>query len=181
MRPTAGFTTSLVVFAALSFGSIVGCTSPNPEFHTKDVTDEVGSGEMPDAFVKTNSGTAPDLAPGWGGSCSDGIKNGDQTDIDCGGACKPCKRGLMCRSGEDCESGLCINQTCVTNAPPNTCTNEEMDGTETDIDCGGDCLPCYNRDGCAASADCWSRLCANNVCLGGPERPLGPKPDGGTP
>ena len=32
----------------------------------------------------------PDLAP----TCTDGVKNGDETDIDCGGGtCEACKKG----------------------------------------------------------------------------------------
>ncbi|MBQ9395329.1 MAG: hypothetical protein IJU23_07400 [Proteobacteria bacterium] len=41
-------------------------------------------------------------------SCSDGTKNGDETDIDCGGSkCSPCVAGKVCKTNGDCETGLC--------------------------------------------------------------------------
>ena len=45
----------------------------------------------------------PDLAP----SCSDGVKNGDETDVDCGGSrCALCVAGKACGTVSDCASGL---------------------------------------------------------------------------
>ena len=39
-------------------------------------------------------------------TCSDGIENGSETDLDCGGAaCPPCVDGLECLVGSDCASG----------------------------------------------------------------------------
>jgi hypothetical protein len=41
-------------------------------------------------------------------SCVDGIKNGNETDVDCGGAiCGPCPTGKRCNVGADCTSGAC--------------------------------------------------------------------------
>ncbi|MFC2162322.1 hypothetical protein ACFLRF_01455 [Candidatus Altiarchaeota archaeon] len=47
-------------------------------------------------------------------TCTDNIKNREETGIDCGGTCKPCP----------------------------TCENQVRDGNEEDVDCGGDCRPC---------------------------------------
>jgi len=45
--------------------------------------------------------------------CSDGIKNGNETDLDCGGlSCSGCSVGLSCRIDEDCESNYCLNGKC---------------------------------------------------------------------
>jgi hypothetical protein len=44
--------------------------------------------------------------------CSAGspIKNGDETDIDCGGACLvKCELGAICGYHDDCASGHCSN------------------------------------------------------------------------
>jgi hypothetical protein len=47
-------------------------------------------------------------------ACTDGVKNGDETDIDCGGgsymglpACPPCNPGQKCGTGSDCVGGNC--------------------------------------------------------------------------
>ncbi|RVU46829.1 hypothetical protein EA187_06760 [Lujinxingia sediminis] len=40
-------------------------------------------------------------------TCDDGLQNGDETDIDCGGSeCEACAPGKMCELGEDCQEPL---------------------------------------------------------------------------
>jgi len=42
-------------------------------------------------------------------TCSDGVTNQDETDIDCGGdVCDPCADGGACTVGADCASGSCF-------------------------------------------------------------------------
>ena len=46
-------------------------------------------------------------------ACIDGLKNGGETDVDCGGpTCPQCALQKICAQGADCTSGLCWNQTC---------------------------------------------------------------------
>jgi hypothetical protein len=41
-------------------------------------------------------------------TCSDTVKNGTESDKDCGGAaCSPCAAGKLCGQDSDCESGSC--------------------------------------------------------------------------
>lgn len=41
------------------------------------------------------------------------MKNGTETDVDCGGdACNPCANGLACSIADDCMSGSCIEGKC---------------------------------------------------------------------
>lgn len=55
-----------------------------------------------------------------GGSCSDGIKNGAETDVDCGGnVCSACNAGRTCTLNSDCVSGLtCFNGVCTSTTAP---------------------------------------------------------------
>jgi len=46
-------------------------------------------------------------------SCSDGIKNNDETDVDCGGSCDACIKDEACSTNIDCESGVCENGICA--------------------------------------------------------------------
>jgi hypothetical protein len=46
-------------------------------------------------------------------SCTDGITNGQESDVDCGGACEPCDIGDRCRRARDCTSGLCSLGECI--------------------------------------------------------------------
>ncbi|MBK8252714.1 MAG: hypothetical protein IPK82_08605 [Polyangiaceae bacterium] len=92
-------------------------------------------------------------------SCGDGVKNGTETDIDCGGACgATCVPGKTCGANQDCAEGVCNAGIC---APP-TCTDAVENGSETDVDCGGGaCNKCGPNKGCDANTDC-----AGNQCTG---------------
>ena len=47
-------------------------------------------------------------------SCLDGIKNQEETDIDCGGdRCAKCEDLKKCNNDCDCISGLCENNQCA--------------------------------------------------------------------
>ncbi len=98
-------------------------------------------------------------------TCGDGIQDGTETDVDCGGnACNPCINTKRCRGGGDCVSTICTNGICV--GPE--CGDHVTDGTETDIDCGGiDCAACIAGQHCVLGSDCKSGLCNNSACLPG--------------
>jgi hypothetical protein len=55
---------------------------------------------------------AANNTPGAAASCTDGVKNQAETDVDCGGPCKFCNDGKACSVNDDCKSTLCVNQTC---------------------------------------------------------------------
>lgn len=59
-------------------------------------------------------------------SCTDLARNGDETDLNCGGSCGPCATGHACRVGADCETNACLNSLC---AVPN------CEGATPDADC----------------------------------------------
>ena len=46
-------------------------------------------------------------------TCSDGVKNGNETDTDCGGSCKGCATGKVCAKPADCATGACSGSVCV--------------------------------------------------------------------
>ncbi len=50
--------------------------------------------------------------------CSDGVKSGDESDVDCGGSCAPCSSGKACGSAADCKNGLGCSAGICWNAPP---------------------------------------------------------------
>jgi hypothetical protein len=46
-------------------------------------------------------------------TCSDGVKNGNETGTDCGGTCATkCAPGGGCVGGSDCASGVCFGSVC---------------------------------------------------------------------
>ncbi|MEM9458200.1 MAG: hypothetical protein AAGF11_28755 [Myxococcota bacterium] len=95
-------------------------------------------------------------------SCVDGLQNGEETDVDCGGPdCAPCGDGQMCEDNFDCASDSCDGNVCQ----PPACDDGALNGLETDIDCGGpDCAPCQDGDDCLTDFDCESMVCLNEEC-----------------
>jgi hypothetical protein len=65
-------------------------------------------------------------------SCTDGTRNGSETDIDCGGDCERCENGSACLQDADCESTNCDDRTCQ---PVPTCagTPAEPDASYYDV------------------------------------------------
>ena len=86
-------------------------------------------------------------------TCGDGIQNGDEAGVDCGGAglsiCPRCVGGDRCSLDRDCASQLCDGQLCVP-----TC-------------CSGDCGP----DGCGA---CQAPVVCDDMSFGAPCDPAQP-------
>ncbi|MGV8163017.1 MAG: hypothetical protein ACP5N2_06825 [Candidatus Nanoarchaeia archaeon] len=52
----------------------------------------------------------------------------------------------------------------ITVTYPISCTNLLQDGTETDLNCGGECPKCINGQNCIISNDCASNYCLLGVC-----------------
>jgi len=98
-------------------------------------------------------------------SCNDGTLNGNETDVDCGGACAQCPNGANCRMDADCASAFCASGIC---ANVSTCGDGVQDGNETDIDCGGSCPGCAFGGRCMVATDCFSGVCdpMRRRCLG---------------
>ena len=46
-------------------------------------------------------------------TCFDGVRNGPESDVDCGGDCPACERGDRCTAPRDCYSGRCAEGFCA--------------------------------------------------------------------
>jgi hypothetical protein len=105
-------------------------------------------------------------------TCHDNQKNGDETDVDCGGPkCPKCPMGKACNADTDCAPGACAKNQC--DFPPrSTCYDKEKNGQETDVDCGGPkCPRCEDGKACATANDCRSKTCEASVCAAPPKAP----------
>ena len=97
-------------------------------------------------------------------SCSDGIKNGRETAVDCGGpVCDGCTDGGACAAAADCASGQCEAGIST------SCSNDVVDGVETAVDCGGATCKarCAIAVGCIIDSDCPSTKCDTATVLAG--------------
>jgi hypothetical protein len=88
---------------------------------------------------------------------TDGVQNGVETGIDCGGMANPlCADGLGCKVRGDCVSDVCVGGKCVTPV----CNDGAKNGSETDVDCGGaGCPRCADTQACKVADDCTSGVC----------------------
>ncbi len=99
------------------------------------------------------------------GNPTDGVKDGQETDVDCGGSNAPkCADGKKCAVGDDCKDGSCKAGVCAAPAPDDGVKN----GDESDVDCGGTttmaprCAEgkvCNTHDDCASSACSYQQKC----------------------
>lgn len=100
-------------------------------------------------------------------TCVDGcsyvaLEQGTACDDDGGSVCDGLGVCVGCVSEADCaEDDLCSSNKCV----PASCTNNQKDLTETDVDCGGACAPCDNFNNCETAEDCVSGYCPEVLCL----------------
>jgi len=97
-------------------------------------------------------------------SCTDAVKNGTETDIDCGGTCAAdCLVGQGCKLGTDCVDQVCTSGKCT-----KTCADNVKNGTESDVDCGGSddplCARCAVGKVCTIDSDCAFR-CYGGKCI----------------
>ena len=99
-------------------------------------------------------------------SCVDEDKNGNETDVDCGGPdCEACETGDRCRTNSDCRTGACnmTGETGICTSP--SCADGRKNGQETGVDCGGMCPGCEAGKSCAADRDCRTNRCDNGKCV----------------
>lgn len=136
----------------------------------EDGSPDAGAPLLDGGALTDASASAPDGAGPEAGSpsptCTDGAKNGAESDTDCGGSCEAkCDNGKGCATNEDCASNGCSpTRTCV---PPGA-NDKTKNGTETDVDCGGpgaDVPRCVPTKACLVDTDCDSDVCEAAVCL----------------
>src|SRR5207249_4419495 len=91
-------------------------------------------------------------------TCNDMVKDGNETDVDCGGSCGGCAIGKACAGIDaNCQSGFCQagTKTSVTTGY----AFAKKDGNETGFDCGGSTSSkCGSGVFCLSNGDCTSGL-----------------------
>lgn len=121
------------------------------------------------------------------GNCSDGIMNGGETDIDCGGVCPCCKTNHAgCSNVSDCcipDQGFVIipglssggitvgkrdptvtNYCSATLNQCGSCTDGLLGPDEGGIDCGGPCPCCGLGSSCTLASQCCLGQCNGGKC-----------------
>jgi hypothetical protein len=90
------------------------------------------------------------------------VSQGTMCSFNGGAVCDANGNCVGCNSTADCTSPMiCLSQMC--SAP--TCTDNTKDGTETDIDCGGNACPgCADSKMCDVDSDCQHDFCKSGIC-----------------
>ncbi len=100
----------------------VGETDPTTDTDTTSTTDPTDG--------SSSSGEPPPP------SCSNDMLDGDETDVDCGGACDPCGLGDDCQGAGDCETGFCADDsTCDLQDPTVWLDGLDAETLYNDIEC----------------------------------------------
>lgn len=116
--------------------------------------------------------------------CANGVKDGTETDVDCGGDCSSagmkCSLNKECKVDTDCSIGLCSDGRCSLTV--NLCNNGVHDVGEGGVDCGGNCAttalcpmdsPCLSASDCIDGTTCLSatKTCGIDLCANGVQDP----------
>lgn len=157
-----------VVFGSLLAG-VPSCTidfdAPFNETGWYGVAD--AGGDVPadqHADVEGDDSDAPAKEAGEAGLCDDGVRNGDESDVDCGGRCEACPVGAACRASSDCASEQCVDAVCCESACLGACRacsegrTGEADGTCANVLAGSD-----PDDECSGGYDCRDGSCESCV------------------
>ena len=147
-----------------SYGDGICCTYGNGSYSLADANGLVIAAganfdlEESSLFCASGGGTTP--------TCEDGIQNGAETGVDCGGPdCPDCPTDPTCTDGiqNGAETGVdCGGPDCP--ACP-TCEDGVQNGAETGVDCGGpdcpDCPTCEDgvQNGAETGVDCGGPDC----------------------
>lgn len=149
---------SFVFSAASVAGFFVACGGGN------DRPSDIAAAGVDSGFQEaTLRDVLPDTSDsGDAGTCMTKIKDGTETDVDCGGdnACARCELTKACVTASDCASGAqCSNGLCA------LCTDDATNGDEADRNCGGkSCAACTGGKRCLVNSDCRSASCINQTC-----------------
>ena len=151
------------------------CGWPEFAFAPDDAEDgssgAAGLGEPIGGSSGTAGGSGAGGESGRGGSsgtpdgCDNGVQDGLETDVDCGGGCSACEPGSPCVLDVDCDTRCTSRKLCELYE----CSDDVANGSETDEDCGGpDCdLRCAAGAECRVDSDCESLLCREGGCIAG--------------
>lgn len=64
-------------------------------------------------------------------TCGDCIQNIDETDVDCGGVCAPCRAGKKCTNDGECWSDSCVSGFCALGSVNKRCFSNDDCGNGT--------------------------------------------------
>jgi len=143
----------------LAGATIVACTAEPDESGTSfgsdtataTATSTSSTGGSTTLQPSTGDETSTSATDDSGGSTSGGGSSGEP-EPECGNGVV--EGDEECDDGNDSELDACLT-TCIAPA----CDDGELNGDETDVDCGGSCGTCTLCQACVVDGDCESAVC----------------------
>jgi hypothetical protein len=141
-----------------------------------DAASDDGPSEGTTDVNADGSSDAPVIPSDAPATCFDRVKDGDESDVDCGGSCAGCGPHKLCYGDFDCSAtasgcdtatGGCFCQYVTHQCVYNHCFDGKVSADESGVDCGGaTCVPCANGLTCRQNSDCRSMACdaITNLC-----------------
>lgn len=158
---------SSAILVAVLFVGTAGCTAL-----VDDVTEEGGSIGVGGADPSTSSVGGGDEGVGGNGgvggaagnpssssssssstsppTCSDGLANGSESDVDCGGSCPGCSIGAACLDDTDCLQDRCEGGWCVECKSHAHCPNDEYCSAQQCVPKKPEGATCQKKHECLA-------------------------------
>jgi hypothetical protein len=102
-------------------------------------------------------------------SCSDGVRDGDETAVDCGGSCaEKCAAGQACGSATDCSappngSAICLESACAFSCDGGSHKSGASCAADTNACCGDGCTDC-TKQFANGTGECGSGSCVLASC-----------------
>jgi hypothetical protein len=99
-------------------------------------------------------------------SCSDGVQNGDETGVDCGGACAALTKPQLCPVGDGCDTATdCVTGLCTAGHICGYRSNGQQCFMGTPASCQSNyCSPAGNCEPCTSPSDCGGLSCSGGTC-----------------
>lgn len=121
-----------ILTIAVGLLTTVACSSADPTGDSLQSPEQVSSKKKATKPAEDNTAAPPERTPPAApaptpaptdpyAASKDGIKNGDETDVDCGGTkAAGCADGKSCKVATDCKNNVCTSGTCK---PPPVATH----------------------------------------------------------
>jgi len=171
----------LLIFAGIASIAVATSVPISPQKSRNSILNDKNI--TADLAISSNESTSCHSTMALGGngtcvSCFNGLLDGDEAGIDCGGSCAVrCQAGQQCSGSgnalatshnrSNCDSGLSCSTTahvCIEPTPYDLCMNGVMDAGESCVDGGYACMNttgklCALNENCEIDGDCQSNSC----------------------
>ncbi len=112
-RTVERITFSIVIMVLVALSLFLWLRQPSCDAGAETTSEELTLGQGTESPEAEADEAVTENVTRANETCSDGKKNQDETDLDCGGVCAACADGKGCLVADDCRSGSCVSGKCM--------------------------------------------------------------------